>query len=309
MSESAIDRTSRALDLIPFISKNPGWTIAELAVRFETTPAQIIRDLEMLFMCGLPGHSHSELIDLEIEPDYVAVRNPQNLAKPRRFTVTEVYALLLGLHSLESTIVDIDTKSRVERLKSQLHGFLSDRNNLVAADQKPISDIDSVLISAAQRGQAAQIRYRSARTDTETGRVIHPQSFYKERDFIYFVAFCENVQEVRHFGSDRIMDVKILERIPTISPTLAQPSSQTPMDSLIHVSLSTRNRFFIEEHSSIVSEVVESAGRLTVTFSLGDVQWLLKALIALPGEVEILEPATFRDTYRSKIDAILGLYR
>lgn len=309
MSESAIDRTSRALDLIPFISKNPGWTIAELAVRFETTPAQIIRDLEMLFMCGLPGHSHSELIDLEIEPDYVAVRNPQNLAKPRRFTVTEVYALLLGLHSLESTIVDIDTKSRVERLKSQLHGFLSDRNNLVAADQKPISDIDSVLISAAQRGQAAQIRYRSARTDTETGRVIHPQSFYKERDFIYFVAFCENVQEVRHFRSDRIMDVKILERIPTISPTLAQPSSQTPMDSLIHVSLSTRNRFFIEEHSSIVSEVVESAGRLTVTFSLGDVQWLLKALIALPGEVEILEPATFRDTYRSKIDAILGLYR
>lgn len=309
MSESAIDRTSRALDLIPFISKNPGWTIAELAVRFETTPAQIIRDLEMLFMCGLPGHSHSELIDLEIEPDYVAVRNPQNLAKPRRFTVTEVYALLLGLHSLESTIVDIDTKSRVERLKSQLHGFLSDQNNLVAADQKPISDIDSVLISAAQRGQAAQIRYRSARTDTETERVIHPQSFYKERDFIYFVAFCENVQEVRHFRSDRIMDVKILERIPTISPTLAQPSSQTPMDSLIHVSLSTRNRFFIEEHSSIVSEVVESAGRLTVTFSLGDVQWLLKALIALPGEVEILEPATFRDTYRSKIDAIRGLYR
>ena len=58
MVETALERTSRALDLIPFVATNPGMTIEELAAKFESTPSQIFKDLEMLFMCGLPGYSH-----------------------------------------------------------------------------------------------------------------------------------------------------------------------------------------------------------------------------------------------------------
>ena len=86
MAETALERTGSALDLIPFISNNPGWSIAALAEKFDTTPSQIMKDLEMLFMCGLPGYSHLELIDLEIDEDYVSVRNAQNLGRPRQLS-------------------------------------------------------------------------------------------------------------------------------------------------------------------------------------------------------------------------------
>ena len=268
MSENAIDRTARALDLVPFISANPGWTIVDLAKKFSTSPEQIIKDLEMLFMCGLPGYSHSELIDLEIDLNYVAVRNPQNLDKPRRFTVTEVYALLLGLDEQEK-----------------------------------------ILIQAVQLSLGVRIRYRSAKSDSETERTIYPHSFYKERDYIYFVAFCETVQEIRHFRSDRIMMAKLVDNSHTKNIEGLRSSSPEESQKPIRISLSSRNRFFIEEHPTIVNGIIENDGQITATFSIGDHQWLLKALLALPGAVEILDPPDFRDAYRSKIDAILDLYR
>ena len=46
MAESALERTARALDLIPFLSNNPGLTINEIAEKFASSPAQIFKDLE-----------------------------------------------------------------------------------------------------------------------------------------------------------------------------------------------------------------------------------------------------------------------
>ena len=309
MSESAIDRTARALDLVPFISANPGWTIVDLAKKFSTSPEQIIKDLEMLFMCGLPGYSHSELIDLEIDLNYVAVRNPQNLDKPRRFTVTEVYALLLGLDSLDSILVEEKMKLRVERLKEMLRNFVQDRKEIHTANVKELSEQEKILIQAVQLSLGVRIRYRSAKSDSESERTIYPHSFYKERDYIYFVAFCETVQEIRHFRSDRIMMAKLVDNSHTKNIEGLRSSSPEESQKPIRISLSSRNRFFIEEHPTIVNGIIENDGQITATFSIGDHQWLLKALLALPGAVEILDPPDFRDAYRSKIDAILDLYR
>lgn len=309
MSESAIDRTSRALDLIPFIAANPGWTIANLAQKFETSPDQIIKDLEMLFMCGLPGYSHSELIDLEIESDYVAVRNPQNLSKPRKFTVTEVIALLLGLEAIDPMITNSSMRDRSENLKNVLREFIQGRTNLVSSEVQPPTKIETILMQAKELGKPVEIQYRSARTDLESVRKIYPQSFYRERDHFYLVAYCEKTREVRHFRSDRIASATIVEggldRAPVDDQTIALKEEV----NLVQVSLSTRNRFFVEEHPSIVQEVTEAGDHIIVTFSIGDVQWLLKALLSLPNGVEILQPSTFRDAYLSKIDAILELYR
>ena len=58
MKETALDRVSRALNLIPFIAANPGLSILQIAERFDSTPAQISKDLTLLHMCGLPVYTH-----------------------------------------------------------------------------------------------------------------------------------------------------------------------------------------------------------------------------------------------------------
>ena len=64
MSESALERTARALDLIPYLLEHQGASVAELAARFSVTELQITQDLTMLHMCGLPGYTPLELMDM-----------------------------------------------------------------------------------------------------------------------------------------------------------------------------------------------------------------------------------------------------
>jgi proteasome accessory factor C len=162
MSETAVDRTGRALDLIPFIAKNPGWSVAELAVRFETTPSQIMKDLEMLFMCGLPGYSHLELIDLELDEDYVAVKNAQNLQRPRTFTYSEVVSLVLGLDLLIPQIPDELLRERAMNLQSRLRQHINEEepSAWIVDSPAPPTENDLAISEAIKSGSAVSIEYR-----------------------------------------------------------------------------------------------------------------------------------------------------
>ena len=106
MPESAIDRVSRALDLIPFLVANPGLSISEIAQEFSSTEAQISSDLSLLHMCGLPGYSHLELLDISYEdPEFIEVVDPQVLDKPRSLTSIEAMSLVLGLQVLKRQVL------------------------------------------------------------------------------------------------------------------------------------------------------------------------------------------------------------
>jgi len=308
VAETALERTERALDLIPFISKNPGRSIAALAEKFDTTPSQIMKDLEMLFMCGLPGYSHLELIDLEIDEDYVAVRNAQNLGRPRQLSFAEVVALLLGLDSLMSQIIDPQLLDRAQKLRNRLSTFLGDRSAIAAVvnERFNFSDTDRLINASIGSGSALKIEYRSSRTDSLSERVILPKSSYFDRGHLYTIAFCQKVGELRHFRNDRIAKATaaldaLQEEIPS--------SERAALSYQVVAELSTLNRFFIEENPAIIASWQEENGHLTVTFEITDLQWLAKALIALPGTLKIISPDEFRDLYNSKLDAILDLYR
>ena len=64
MSESALERTSRALDLVPYLLEHQGISITELAEVFGVSENQINEDLILIHMCGLPGYTPLELIDM-----------------------------------------------------------------------------------------------------------------------------------------------------------------------------------------------------------------------------------------------------
>jgi proteasome accessory factor C len=77
MAESALNRAARALDLVPYITENPGVAIEDLADKFQVSSQQIVKDLELIFLCGLPGYTPYELIDLNFEDGVVTIIEPQ----------------------------------------------------------------------------------------------------------------------------------------------------------------------------------------------------------------------------------------
>ena len=48
MAESALNRVARALDLVPYVTENPGIAIEELAHKFQVSTQQIVKDLELI---------------------------------------------------------------------------------------------------------------------------------------------------------------------------------------------------------------------------------------------------------------------
>ncbi|HVC74725.1 MAG TPA: protein pafC, partial [Mycobacteriales bacterium] len=67
------DRLPRLLALLPYLLAHPGVRVTEAADDFGVPEAQLRRDLQLLWMCGLPGHGPGDLIDLSFEGDTVSV--------------------------------------------------------------------------------------------------------------------------------------------------------------------------------------------------------------------------------------------
>jgi len=312
MAESAIERTSRALDLIPFVHLNPGFSIVELAEKFSTTPSQMFKDLEMLFMCGLPGYSHLELIDLEMDEDYVAVNNPQNLDKPRKLTLPEVTALILGLAAIQPLISDAALKETSFNLQERLSKLISTqhRDQLARFSVKAEiveSPYDALIAQAVAEHKGLIISYRSAREEKLTERTIYPTQSYAAHGYLYSIAFCSLTNEIRHFRHDRINSALLTDDRAEVKSSQHPDVQLSPLQ--VRARLSRRNLFFIEEHREIVKEVSPSENWIEVLFELGDREWLLRTLTALPGALEILEPVDFAAAYQARLDAILELYR
>lgn len=148
MVDTAANRALRTMDLIPFILENPGVTIGKLSKQFSVTEKQIESDLQLIFMCGLPGYTPYELIDLIFEDGVVSIIDPQVLDKPRRFTKSELVVIALGLQILsELSNSDAVRLSKIKTLSEKI-SKLGSSNSVVFASSSTNSSFIEVISKA-----------------------------------------------------------------------------------------------------------------------------------------------------------------
>ncbi|WP_246086703.1 hypothetical protein [Nocardioides humi] len=110
----ARDQVARLLTLVPFLHHRDGVRLEEAATLLGTTPQQVVRDLKVLFMCGLPGGLPDDLIDVDLDAivteegspvteGVIRVENADYLARPLRLTATEASAVIVALRMLRDT--------------------------------------------------------------------------------------------------------------------------------------------------------------------------------------------------------------
>ena len=98
---STAERMTRLLTLVPYLQARPdGVRLADAAGDFGVTEAQLRRDLDLLWVCGLPGHGPGDLIDLAFEGDRVRVTFTAGMVRPLRLTTDEAVALIVALRTL-----------------------------------------------------------------------------------------------------------------------------------------------------------------------------------------------------------------
>ena len=79
--------------MLPWLMERGEVPLAEVARHFRMPPEQVVADLELAAMCGLPPFV-DEMIDVFIDDDTVVVGVPRLFTRPLRLTAPEGFALV-----------------------------------------------------------------------------------------------------------------------------------------------------------------------------------------------------------------------
>ena len=290
MKETALDRVSRALNLIPFIAANPGLSITQIAERFDSTPAQISKDLTLLHMCGLPGYTHLELLDIDYEdPEYVSVLDPQVLDHPRSLSQTEALTLVLGLELLSEIAKDPAEREAISKLQERLSKIIGDdfARAISIADGLVESPIVKDLESAISSERFIHITYNSASSDTVTTRTVFPVELFFKDGIGYIQALMESDAEVRTFRIDRIIELTLGD-VNSNFAKRANFDSHTNIE--IEIEMGEDGLFFLEKHNEIVTSSKEVNGTFFLTLKVNSSDWIKRVISSWPGRITVVKP-------------------
>src|SRR5690554_8221056 len=97
---AAANWLARLLNLVPYLLARPGIRIADAAADLGVSEQQLRDDLELLWVCGLPGYGPGDLIDMAFDGDRVTITYDAGINRPLRLTPDEALALVVALRML-----------------------------------------------------------------------------------------------------------------------------------------------------------------------------------------------------------------
>lgn len=295
-----VEKAARLLDLVPFISTHQGIALSELAVEFDLSESELLSDLNTLWMCGLPGYTPLELIDLEFDSGYVSIRNAEVLQRVRLLTKQELVIILLGLDILRDSL---DPKR--EDLHVAISGLADRIKKIVGnvATASPIVDSAhrAMIMRAISSRMDLAVEYHSSIRDTVTERVITPLELSLDLGFEVLSAYCRSAGGFRTFRLDNMRSVQVAGS----SVSVPEPSEVAGYQWQLLIK--SRFRTSSERFRSSYKPRESTAGE-EVTVSSFSQDWLLRNAMSTLASVEVLLPVSARSLISEKCQKTLELY-
>ena len=210
---SASDQLTRLLALPAWVAEHPGVTVAEAAKHFGVTPAVIERDVNTLWVSGLPGGMHGDLVDFDaadFEAGRLRLSEPLGLDRPVRLTRQEAISLLMALRVLADLLADDEASAPIiastqQAVTALLSSSASSEDSDARVDPGTVtttgpgpahagrssrtSRILAVVRSALQDRRRLHLVYVSA-TDTPSERDVDPITLESDGSHMTLVGWC-----------------------------------------------------------------------------------------------------------------------
>lgn len=307
--ESATDRLDRLLTMVPWLMRNQGIDIAEAARTFGVSSEQIVDDLQLLFVCGTPGHLPDDLIEASWEGGKVYVGNAETISHPLRLGRDEALALIVALRTLAAApgLGDSDAISRaLTKLETAAGESVSGASSVsVSMDtddqqQAMLAQIRSALGTHSR----LHLRYLVASRDEATERDVDPMRVLSVDGRWYVEAWCHRARDVRLFRLDRIEALQVLEVDGTPPPDAVSrpvgPGVFAPREGDAVISLQIApSAAWVAEQFPVDSVVAAPDGSLVVQLRAADPRWLVRLVWRLGGAIRIISPPYVADMVRS----------
>ncbi|MST32331.1 WYL domain-containing protein, partial [Acidimicrobiaceae bacterium USS-CC1] len=96
----APERLNRLLTIVPWVASNDGPTVQEVCARFNVEEAELLADLDLLFLCGVYPFTPDTLIEVDVADGRVWIRFADYFRRPLRLTPGEGLALVAAGEAL-----------------------------------------------------------------------------------------------------------------------------------------------------------------------------------------------------------------
>ena len=303
MVDNAANRALRTMDLIPYILENPGVSIIKLAKQFSVTEKQIESDLQLVFMCGLPGYTPYELIDLIFEDGVVSIIDPQVLDKPRRFTKSELVVIALGLQLLSELSSSDSTRLSKIKLLSNKIIQLGGSNSVIFAPSSSKSPFVEVISKAITSKKSLTMQYQSLVKDEVSIRKVFPHNLYFMNGNLYLSAMDLAAK------ADRVFKVELIKTCEVgndISSEVVNENNST-IEVVLDVQKTYKN--FIERNSSIITAVEEQKNCFRVHLKLSNLEWLKRSILSNSPGIKVISPSLLAQEVSALATSLLASYQ
>lgn len=293
----------RVLAVIPWIVANPGQPVRDVATRFGLTERELLDDLNVVYLVGLPPYSPDALIDVDIDDEgRVTIRLADFFSRPLRLTPAQGLALLAssdGLLSVPGTEPDGALARALQKLGASLGVGTDDTLDVHLGDAE--ARVLDQLRRAAAEGTEVDITYYSYGRDERGARTVTPWRVFAEAGAWYLHAWCSRAGGERVFRVDRIealepRDTRSVHRPPGPRPdgddgdgsgagvAVFQPRHDDPR---VRLRLSPDAAWVVDAYPAEVLEQGDD-GHLVVELVVTAIPWLERLLLRLGPEAEVI---------------------
>lgn len=314
--ETATQRLGRLLDMVPWLLQNPGVPVAEAATEFGVTPEQIESDLELLFVCGTPGYSHSELIDAQWDDGHIYLDNADDIATPMRLTRDEAVTLTAGLQALGASLVGSDVAERTLAKLREATGASAARESAGQIALELDDGSQHAAMPALKRALSTRRRvhlsYYVATRDERTERDVDIMRIVNLDGQWYLEGWCHRAGDVRFFRVDRIESAQVLD-VDGTPPAGAVPrdlgDAFVPGEHDLTVVLeATSDAAWIADYYPNEGVTREPDGSVRVTLKVADPALVRRLVLRLGGQVRVVSPPELVTAVTDEARAALAAY-
>ena len=304
MVENAALRAIRLLDLVPYIVAHPGIPITELAKEFSISRDEVLKDLNLLFLCGLPGYTPLELIDISFDEESVVIRDPQNLAAPRNLNESEALIARIALAALEeSTPRTSSAYLQIVALREKIAKAFSSSipaSAITFTLDKERATLEAIEAAIMQELDL-EITYNNVTKDSSSRRSITPISIIAEDKRTLVSAYCHSAKALRTFNLAQISEVSTKARIVRADLERLEDSRGSSAEVIIK----SEDSSFLSENASSLKELSKSCYQIDIF----QPEWIVRSVLAGADSIELAKPHELRAEIAERANRALLAYK
>jgi proteasome accessory factor C len=316
----ATEQLPRLLSLVPYLLTRPGAQLADVARTFGVSEQQIARDLELVYMCGLPGYFPGDLIEVDITASgRITVSNADTIGRPLRLSRDEALALIVGLRML-ADLPGLHDRHAVDSALAKLEGAAGSAaaaSAAVAVEVDPPSGSPETVVAvdrALRERRRLHLQYYVPARDETTERDVDPMRVSVVAGRSYLEGWCRSAEAVRLFRLDRITAVSVLDA-PADPPPDAEPRDLDaglfqpgPDDLAVTLEVGPAGRWVPEYYPCESVEELPDGGAV-IRLRTPDTRWIRRLALRLGAAGRVVAPAALVEAVAADAAAALAAYQ